>query len=68
MERPYRRPATGPREVRPLHQPRDGGGAQTPRERDRTHTQRISGVYQKGNWMGPAERTDRMEWRTSERG
>ena len=44
-----------------------GGGARTPRERERTHTQRTRGENQKGNRTEPAENTDRMEWRTSER-
>ena len=44
------------------------GGARTPRERERTHRQRTRGEYQKGNRTEPAESTDRMEWRTSERG
>ena len=45
-----------------------GGGGRTPRERERTHTQRARGDYQKGNRTEHAERTDRVEWRTSERG
>ena len=45
-----------------------GGGAWTPRERERTHTQMTRGEYQKGNRTEPAERTDRMEWHTSDRG
>ena len=68
VERPYRRPVPGPREVRAPHQPREGGGTRTPRERERTHTQTTRGEYQKGNRTEPAECTDRMEWRTSERG
>ena len=68
MERPYQRPAPGPREVRAPHQPGEEGGARTPRERERTHTQRTRGEYQKGNRTEPAERKDRMEWRTSEPG
>ena len=69
VERPYQRPAPGPRGVRAPHQPREeGGGARTPRERERTHTQRAHGKNQRGNPTEPAERTDRMEWRTSERG
>ena len=44
------------------------GGERTPRERERTHTQRARGDYQKGNRTELAERTDRLEWRTSERG
>ena len=43
-------------------------GERTPRERERTHTQRARGDYQKGNRTEDAERTDRVEWRTSERG
>ena len=66
MERPYQRPVPGPREVRTPHHP--GGGEQTPRERERTHRQRACGDYQKGNRTELAERTDRVEWRTSERG
>ena len=69
VERPYQRPAAGPREVRAPHQPGEGrGAAWTPREREGTHTQRTRGEYQKGNRTEPAERTDCMEWRTSERG
>ena len=45
-----------------------GGGEWTPRERERTHTQRASGDYQKGNLTRLAERTNRVEWRTSEQG
>ena len=45
-----------------------GGGERTPRERERTHTQRAQGDYQKGNRTELAEHTDRVEWRTSERG
>ena len=63
---PYQRPVPGPREVRTPHHP--GGGERTPRERERTHTQRAGGDYQKGNRTELAERTDRVEWRTSERG
>ena len=54
--------------MRAPHQPGEGGGAQTPRERERTHTQRTRGEIQKGNRTEPAEHTDRMQWRTSERG
>ena len=68
MERPHRRPAPGPHEVRAQHRPREGGSARTLRERERTHTQRTRGEYQKGNRTKPADRTDRMELRTSERG
>ena len=42
-------------------------GERTPRERERTHTKRTRGDHQKGNRTERAERTDRMEWRTSER-
>ena len=45
-----------------------GGGERTTRERKRTHTQRARGNYQKSNRIELAERTDRVEWRTSERG
>ena len=45
-----------------------GRGERTPRERERTHTQRARGDYQKGNWTELADCTDRVEWRTSERG
>ena len=47
------------------HTTKGGGGA---RERERTHTQRARGDYQKGNRTELAERTDRVDWRTSERG
>ena len=43
-------------------------GERTPRERERTHTKRTRGDHQKGNRTERAERTDHMEWRTSERG
>ena len=68
VERHYQGPAPEPREVRAPHQPGEGGGVRTSRERERTHTQRTRGEYQKGNRTEPAERTDRMEWRTSDRG
>ena len=45
-----------------------GGEDRTPREHERTHTQRARGDYQKGSRTELAERTDRVEWRTSERG
>ena len=45
-----------------------GRGEPTPQERERTHTQRARGDYQKGNRTELAERTDRVECRTSERG
>ena len=44
------------------------GGERTPRERERTHMKGARGDYQKGNQTERAERTDRVEWRTSERG
>ena len=44
------------------------GGERTPRERERTHTKGARGDYQKGNQTESAERTECMEWRTSERG
>ena len=45
-----------------------GGGERTPRERERTHTKGTRGDYQKGNRTERAERADRGEWRTSDRG
>ena len=66
MERPYQRPVPGPRQVRTPDN--RGGGGRTPRERERTHTKRARGDSQKGNRTERAERTDRVEWRTSERG
>ena len=45
-----------------------GVGGRTPRERECTHTQRARCDNQKGNRTELAERTDRVEWRTSERG
>ena len=45
-----------------------GEGERTPRERERTHTKGTRGDYQKGNRTERAERTDHVEWRTSERG
>ena len=47
---------------------RRGGGARTPRERERRHTQGTRRTIQNGNRTEAAERTGRMEWRTSERG
>ena len=67
MERPYQRPVPGPREVRTPHHP-GGGGGRTPRERERTHTQRARGDYRKGDQTELVECTDRVEWRISERG
>ena len=43
------------------------GGERTPRERERTHTQRARGDYQNRNRTKLGERTDRVEWRTSKR-
>ena len=48
--------------------PPRGGGERTPRERERTHTKGTRGDYQKGNRTERAERTDHVEWRTSEQG
>ena len=48
--------------------PPSGGGADTARARADTHTKGTRGDYRKGNRTERAERTDRMEWRTSERG
>ena len=45
-----------------------GGGERTPRERERTHTKGTRGDYQKGNRTERAERSDRVEWRTRQRG
>ena len=45
-----------------------GGGADAARAQAHTHTQRTHGQNQKGDRTEPAERTDRMKWRTSERG
>ena len=68
MEQPYRRPEPEPREVRAPHRPAEGRRAQTPQERERTHTQRARGGNLRGNRTEPAKRTDRMEWRTGGRG
>ena len=67
VERPDQRPVPGPREMRTPHHP-GGAGERTPRERERTHTKGTRGDYRKGNRTERAERTDRVEWRTSERG
>ena len=67
LEGPYRRPTAEPRVVRAPHRPEGGGEAQTPREHERTHTQRTRGADPKGSRTEPAERTDRMEWRTGRR-
>ena len=48
--------------------PPRGGGERTPRERESTQTKGTRGDYQKGNRTERAERTDRVEWRTSKRG
>ena len=68
VEQAYQRPASEPRELRAPQLPGEGGGARTSRERAPTHTRRTRGEYQKGNRTEPAERRDRLEWRTSERG
>ena len=67
MERPYWRPAPEPRELRAPHQPGEGGRVPTPRERERTHTQRTRRADLRGDRTEPAERTDCMEWRTGGR-
>ena len=54
--------------ARCAHHTTQGGGERTPRERERTHTKETRWDYQKGNRTERAERTDRVEWRTSERG
>ena len=51
----------------PRHTTQDWG-ERTPREREGTHTKETRGDYKKGNRTECAERTDRVEWRTSERG
>ena len=61
-ERPYRRPVQVPRAVRAPHQA--AGGARTPRLHDCTQAQRARAADPKGDRTEPAERTDRMEWRT----
>ena len=68
MERPYRRPAPEPCEVLAPQRPWEGGGAPTPQERERSHTQRARGEHHKGNRTEPAERMGGMEWRTGELG
>ena len=65
MERPWQRPVPGPRGLRTPHHP-GGGGADAAGAGAHTHTQRARGDYQKGNRTELAERTDRVEWRTSE--
>ena len=45
-----------------------GGGERIPRERERTHSKGTRGDNRKGNRTERAERTDRVEWRTSGRG
>ena len=61
-------PAPSAPTVRGAHATPPRGGGRTPRERERTQTQRARGDYQKGNRTELTERTDRVEWRTSERG
>ena len=68
VEQPYQRPASGQGEVRAPTQPGEGGGVRTPREHERAQTQRRRGENEKGNRTKSAELTDRMEWRTGERG
>ena len=63
MERPYQRPVPGPREVRTPHHP-GGGEADAAGARAHRH-ERDTGDYQKGNRTERAERTDRVEWRTT---
>ena len=58
MERPYQRPVPGPREVRTPHHP--GGGERTPRERERTHTQRARGTTRTAT--GPSSRNAQTAW------
>ena len=51
------------------HTTQSGGGRnRTPRDRQRTNTQKADGDYQKGSWTELGESTDRVEWRTSKRG
>ena len=54
--------------ARCAHHTTQWGGERTPRERERTKTQRARGDYKKGNRTELAERTDPVEWRTSKRG
>ena len=55
-------PSTGTARGARATPPRGGvGGARTLRQRERTHTQRTRGKYQKGNRTEPAERTDRIQ-------
>ena len=68
MERPYWRLTPEPRVVHAPEQPGEGGRARTPRERERTHTQRARGADLRGDQTEPAERTDGMEWRSGGRG
>ena len=58
VERPYQRPVPGPREVRTPHHP--GRGERTLRERERTHTQRARGDYQKAT--GPSSWNAQTAW------
>ena len=64
LEPPYWRPAPETRVVRAPHRSGGGGVARTPREHERTHTQRTHGADLIGNRTEPAERTDQMEWHT----
>ena len=60
-------PCTRAARSAPPKQPVGGGGAQTPREHERTHTQRRHGADSKGNLTEPAESTDRLELRSGRR-
>ena len=65
MEQPYQRPVPGPREVRTRHHP-GGGRADAAGARAHTHAKGTRGLPE-GQRTELAERTDRVEWRTSER-
>ena len=59
-------PAPSAGTTRDAHaKPPSGGGSG---HRERTHTKGTRRDYRKGNWTERAKRTDRVEWRTSERG
>ena len=60
MERPYHRPAPGPREVRAPHQPGEGGGG-GPRESASAHTHRgHQGKTRRAT--GPSPRNAQTAW------
>ena len=59
LDRQYKPPARGTREVRA--QKRRGRGARTSRVRGRKNTQQTSGAHQKGNWMELKECTDNVD-------